>query len=211
MIAPALASERPGPVLQSDRLIVSRPVPSRLFQASGFRAVARVFLLGVFLGTTSVQAADSIRVAPLVRDGQVLVSFTLADGYSDDVREVIRSGLRSTFTYTIELRLAVPGWVDRVVDSAVVTNTVQFDNLTRRHTLSRAFDGRVDRADVVADEGAVRQWLTAFDRLPLFRTARLEANRDYYVVVRATARPRSTSLLPWGSTPTGSARFTFIP
>lgn len=183
----------------------------RPFASARWRRLASVGLLTLALGTASLQAADGIRVAPLVRDGQVLVTFTLADGYSDEIRTVIRSGLRTTFSYTVELRLAVPGWVDRVVDSAVISNTVQFDNLTRRHTLSRSLDGRMEQAEVVTDEGAVRQWLTTFDRLPLFRTSRLEANRDYYVVVRATARPRSTSLLPWGSTPTGSARFTFIP
>ena len=62
------------------------------------------------------------------------------------------------------------------------------------------------------DEGLVRQWLTTFNRLPLFRTSRLEPNRDYYVVIRASARPRSASpFWPWGSVPTGSAKFTFIP
>ena len=33
---------------------------------------------------------------------------------------------------------------------------------------------------------------TNFDRLPLFDTKILEANREYYVLVRADARPRST-------------------
>lgn len=170
-------------------------------------------LLALLLSTTSLQAADGvIRVAPLVRDGRVLVSFALADGYTDEIREVIQSGLRTTFTYTIELRLDVPVWVDRVVDTAVITNTVQFDNLTRRHTISRALDGRVEEAEVVDDEAQVKHWLTTFDRLPLFRTSRLEANRDYYVVIRASARPRSASpFWPWGSVPTGSAKFTFIP
>jgi hypothetical protein len=169
--------------------------------------------VALLVSVTGLQAADGvIRVAPLVRDGRVLVSFAMADGYSDEIREVIQSGLRTTFTYTIELRLDVPVWVDRVVDTAVITNTVQYDNLTRRHTISRALDGRVEEAEVTDDEALVREWLTAFDRVPLFRTSRLEANRDYYVVIRASARPRSSSpFWPWGSVPTGSAKFTFIP
>ena len=170
-------------------------------------------VVALLLSTAALQAADgAIRVAPLVRDGRVLVSFSLADGYTGEIRDLIQSGLRTTFTYTIELRLDVPVWVDRVVDTAVITNTVQYDNLTRRHTISRALDGRVEEAEVTDDEALVKDWLTTFDRVPLFRTSRLEANRDYYVVIRASARPRSASpFWPWGSVPTGSAKFTFIP
>ena len=75
----------------------------------------------------AVQAwADTLKIVPLVRDGQVLVSCHLSDAYTADLREVIRSGLRTTFTYTVELRLKVPMWVDRIVESAVVTTTVQY-------------------------------------------------------------------------------------
>jgi hypothetical protein len=57
----------------------------------------------------------------------------------------------------------------------------------------------------------VRQWLTALQRLPLFRTWILEGNREYYVTVRATARPSNGSILwPFSSGTSGSAKFTFI-
>lgn len=161
----------------------------------------------------AVQArADTLKIVPLVRNGQVLVSCQLADAYTEDLRAVIQSGLRTTFTYTVELRLKVPMWVDRIVESAVVTTTVQYDNLTRRHSVSRLLDGRVEDAKVTDDESAVRDWLTAFDKLPLFRTGRLEPNREYYVVVRAAARPANdVPLWPWGATVSGMTKFTFIP
>jgi hypothetical protein len=48
-------------------------------------------------------------------------------------------------------------------------------------------------------------------QLPLFRTWVLEANREYYVTVRATARPSNGSILwPFSSGTSGSAKFTFI-
>jgi len=141
----------------------------------------------------------------------VLVSCELADGFTDEVREVVRSGLRTTFTYTIELRLEVPVWVDRTMAGVVVNNTVQYDNLTRRHTVTRTIDGRIEGARDTDDESVVRQWMTTFDRLPLFRTASLEPDRDYYIRVRATARPRSVPFIwPWASGPSGQAKFTFI-
>lgn len=156
--------------------------------------------------------ADTLKIVPLVREGQVLVSCQLADGYTADVHDVIQSGLKTTFTYTVELRLKVPVWVDRVVETATVTTTVQFDNLTRRHSMSRYLDGRVENAQVTEDEAVVRSWLTAFDKLPLFKTSRLEANREYYVVVRAAARPNSNvPFWPWGTSVSGQTKFTFIP
>jgi hypothetical protein len=159
-----------------------------------------------------VSAQDDMRIVPLIRDGHVLVSWELADGYTDDVRDFIQSGLQTTFSYTVELRVRVPAWVDKTLDTAVVSTTVEFDNLTRRHTVSRLLDGRVEESRVIEDEGQVRKLLTTFDKLPLFRTARLEPNREYYVLVRARARPRNGAIFwPWDAAPAGSAKFTFIP
>lgn len=176
------------------------------------RRHAAALALAVCLSGAAPAFADTLKVVPLVREGQVLVSCLLADGYTADVHDVIRSGLKTTFTYTVELRLKVPVWVDRVVETATVTTTVQFDNLTRRHSISRYLDGRVEDAQVTEDEAVVRAWLTAFDKLPLFKTSRLEANREYYVVVRAAARPNSNvPFWPWGTTVSGQTKFTFIP
>ena len=158
-----------------------------------------------------VQAAETLRVRTLNRDGQVLVSFTLDGGLTDEMKAVVQSGLRTVFTYSVELKLKVPAWVDRTVASAVVSTSVDYDNLTRRHTISRALDGRVEESFVVEDPAQVAQMVTQFDRLPLFDTKVLETNREYYVLVRADARPRSTaSLWPFSGTASGSAKFTFI-
>lgn len=180
----------------------------------------RRFLRGQLIGGVVVcllaaalpAAAEPLRVRPLVRDGHVLVSFALEQGFTDEVRAVVKSGLRTTFTYTVELRLKVPAWVDRTVATAVVSSTVEYDNLTRRHTISRTLDGRIEDSRVVEDEATVRQLMTSFERLPLFDTRVLEENREYYVVVRAEARPRSgAAFWPWGGATSGSAKFTFIP
>jgi len=169
-------------------------------------------LTAVLVALAVPVSAETLRVRPLVRDGQVLVSFTLEQGFTDEVRDVVRSGLRTTFTYTVELRLRVPAWVDRTISTAVVSTTVEYDNLTRRHTISRTLDGRMEESRVVEDEAIVRQLMTNFERLPLFDTRLLEQNREYYVVVRAEARPRSgAAFWPWGGSTSGSARFTFIP
>jgi hypothetical protein len=170
------------------------------------------WLLAFLLAATTLHAQGSVRIVPLVRDGQVLVTFELPDGYTEEVRAAIQSGLRTTFTYTVDLRVEVPAWTDRTIQTVTVNSVVKYDNLTRRHTIERTLDGRVEEAKVTDDEALVRQFMTGFRRLPLFRTSKLEANREYYVRVRATARPSSGSMLwPFGTGVTGLAKFTFIP
>lgn len=209
IIAPRSSPERDGRCARVSGCPSNRVMPTPSLPP--VRRAAALALAVCLLGAGSVRA-DTLKVVPLVREGQVLVSCLLADGYTKDVHDVIQSGLKTTFTYTVELRLKVPVWVDRVVDTATVTTTVQFDNLTRRHAISRYLDGRVEDAQVTEDEGVVRGWLTAFDKLPLFKTSRLEANREYYVVVRAAARPNSNvPFWPWGTSISGQTKFTFIP
>jgi hypothetical protein len=167
--------------------------------------------LALAAGTASAQTSEGLRVVPLVRDDQVLVSFTLNDGFTDEVRAAIQSGLKTTFTYATELRLDVPGWVDRTMGTATATSSVEFDNLTRRYTLTRTIDGKVVETRVVEDERSVRNWLTVLHQLPLFKTWVLEANREYYVTVRATARPSNGSILwPFSSGTSAQAKFTFL-
>ena len=168
-------------------------------------------LLGVLAAATLVRAAESLRIVPIVHDDHVLISFELADAYTDDVREAISSGLRTTFTYDVALRMVVPVWIDRTIASAVVTLSDQYDNLTRRHTLTRTVDGRVEESTVTEDEAVVGRWLTTVSRLPLCGTSKLEATRDYYVRVSARMRPHHGSLVGWVNAVTGQSKFTFIP
>jgi uncharacterized protein DUF4390 len=157
------------------------------------------------------QAAQALRVTPLVYPGQVLVSFELTDGLTEEVRQAILSGLTTTFTYTIELRMDVPAWVDRTIATATVTSSVQYSNLEREHHLVRTIDGRTEEAKVTTDEAVVRKWMTSIDRLALFRTNLLEPNREYYVRVSATARPSNGSIFwPFGSGTSAQAKFTFV-
>ena len=123
---------------------------------------AWMWLAAILLASSAlVRAADeNLRIVPIVSKDDVVVSFEGADTYTDEVRAAISSGLRTTFTYEVELRMLVPAWVDRTIASSVVSVTDQYDNLTRRHTLSRMIDGRVEQASVTEDEAVVKQWLT---------------------------------------------------
>jgi hypothetical protein len=178
--------------------------------------VARLLVLAALLVSAASQAVhgqatQGLRVVPLVRDDQVLVSVELRDGFTPEVRAAIQSGLKTTFTYTVDLRIDAPGWIDRTISTAVVTNSVEYDNLKRKYTVERRLDGRVEDALVLDEEAEVRQWMTSMRQLRLFPTSVLEGNREYYVRVNATARPGQSSILwPFGSGTSAMAKFTFI-
>jgi hypothetical protein len=159
---------------------------------------------------------DDIQVVSLTRDGKVWVSFTHSKGITDDMRDALRSGLATSITYEVELRHLVPMWFDQTVATATVVATAQYDTLTRLYQLSRTVDGRAEPSKVTGDEEVVRAWLTSSgpDRLPLFTTAGLEPNAEYYIKVRARSRPRLNwfFFLPFDrGTATGYVYFTFIP
>jgi Domain of unknown function (DUF4390) len=173
----------------------------------------RVFVVA-FVLVGIVRAADDVspdlRVTPIERDGQVLVSFDLNDGFTSDVRDAIQSGLPTSFLYDVELRRGSTLF-DRTVAAIAITATVHFDNLTRRYQMSRTVDGRVEEARPTDDAESVRGWMTHFERVPLSTTASLEANVEYYVRVRAHTRPHSSWFFwPWGGIALGQAKFTFI-
>ena len=168
-----------------------------------------IWLALLLLAAATPRAEETLRITPFISDSRVVVSFELNDAYTDAVREAIASGLRTTFTY--ELALRTPAWIDRTVGTAIVATTDQYDNLTRRHTLTRTVDGRVEDVLVTGDDAVVKTWLTKWTRVPVADTAKLDPARDYYVRVTTHTRTPGGSLLGLTKTITGQVRFTFIP
>src|SRR4029453_7604752 len=123
-------------------------------------------------GGTGAPAPETLRIVPIASDDSVVVSVELSEAYNDEIRQAISSGLRTQFTYDIQLRMVVPAWVDRTIATAVVNISDQYDNLTRRHSLSRTIDGRVQDALTTDDDAVARQWLTTLSRLPLCETSK---------------------------------------
>jgi hypothetical protein len=157
-------------------------------------------------------SAQIIQVTPLTRDDRVLVTFRLTDVFNEDVRSAIHSGMTITFIYDVELRRGASLWIDRTMASSTVSAGVRFDNLTRRYHVTRRWDGRMERVEVLEREEDVRDWLTSFDKLSLFSNTTLEPNAEYYLRVRARTTPRNAAFVwPWNNSDVaGLAKFTFL-
>jgi hypothetical protein len=176
------------------------------------RVMMRTFSVWVVLlliAAPTLRSQENLKITPFISDNHVVVSFELDDAYNDAVREAIASGLRTTFTYELELRTFA--WIDRTIGTTSVSTTDRYDNLTRRHTLTRTVDGRVEGVLVTEDDSVVKTWLTKWNRVPVADTASLDPARDYYVRVTTRARPLGGSFLGLTKTITARAKFTFIP
>jgi hypothetical protein len=172
-----------------------------------------LFTIALTMSVTAgvAYAEGTLRIVPLVRAEQVLVSVDLDNGYTEEVREVINGGVRTTFTYDVDLKMIVPAWVDRTIATAVITMTDHYDTLTRVHNLSRSVDGRVVEARATDDEDVAKKWLTSLSGLVLCRTSLLDPHREYYVRISARVRPPGATLLGWATGVTNLAKFTFLP
>ena len=183
------------------------------------RRDVRRALVGVAVCVVSVasptlaRAQGDVRVTTLARENYVLVSLELPDAYTEEIRDAVASGLKTTFSFDIELRQSVAFWLDRTIDRASVSASVRYDGLTGRYRVMRTVDGRVEQVQVVEKEAAVRQLLTILERLPVFSTRDLETNGDYRVRVRVDTRPRTGWFRwPWDRTAAlGRTSFTFLP
>src|SRR5262252_9737597 len=140
---------------------------------TGFMLVRKLLLAAFALVVSALPAAaastQKVQVTPLSRDGEILVSFQLAQALTDEIRTAIQSGMMIKFVYQVDLRRSTSVWFDRTIDSHTVTATVKYDTLTRRYHVSRQIDGRTEWADVTDSEDAAWKALTSdFARLALF-------------------------------------------
>lgn len=173
-----------------------------------FSIAAALLLL---LGAARYASAQTLSVTPLAKDGRILVTMRMTDVFSEEVRNAIHSGLRVSFVYDVELKRNTALWVDRTLATARITATIEYDILTQRYMATRGEDGRMERVETIETEAQARAWLTEFDKLPLFSSAALEGNTDYYLRVRAHTTPRNQSFVwPWEGGIAGLAKFTFL-
>ena len=176
------------------------------------RALVAFALVMAAVTAVALRADENLQIKPvLIRDNKVVVSYELEDAYNAAVKDAIASGLKTSFSYDLELRTKVPAWIDRVIATVNVTVSDEYDNLTRRHHLTRTVDGRSVEEQTTEDEAIVKTWLTTGSRIPICETSQIDSSRDYYVRITAKTRPATGSFLGLPRTITNQAKFTFIP
>jgi hypothetical protein len=156
-------------------------------------------------------AEGTLRIVPLVRAEQVIVSIDLDNGYTDEVRQVINGGVRTTFTYDVDLKMIVPAWVDRTIGDGR-----HHDHRPLRHADSRAQSHaqrrRSRRRSTGDGERSHREEISDLVERPA--AVPYDAARSaprIYVRISAHVRPPGATLLGWATGVTNLAKFTFVP
>ena len=101
-------------------------------------ALAAIVLAGATLFAEPTTPIQTSQVVPLAREGRVMVSFQLSEGFPEDVKAAIHSGLMTPFAYDVYIKRGATFWFDRTVQSASVSATVKYETLTRTFSVTRA-------------------------------------------------------------------------
>ena len=185
-------------------------IPTRMVSKNARIGLALFALIAATAPLAAQGPKKGLQVVPVVRGDHLSVTIELREGLTPDVRAAIDSGLKTIFTYTVDLRVDAGFWLDRTVAQSVVTTSVEYDNLERKYTLERRINGKSDPSLTTRDSQDVRQWMTNVKDAELFKTSILQRNRDYYVRVNASARPNYGSILwPFGSGTSAQTKFSF--
>lgn len=158
-------------------------------------------------------AAEIVDLVPLIRKDKIRVSFGMKDAFSADVEQAIASGLPVSFDYEVQLKKVRTAWLNQKMIARRIRTTVAYDNLTKRHTLTREIDGQIVTTEVASDPNAMQRFMTRFENLELFDTSLLEPNGEYYLRVKGFVKERNLFLfIPWDlGSGWKKSYFTYIP
>ena len=187
---------RPPTPIASITLRFRRVLAGALAKAGVRRALLALVIL--VSGQEPATAAELTNLSLLIKNDQISVTFRMADAFNEDIGRSIESGLPVSFRYEVQLKKVRTIWFNQKVHTRRITNTVTYDNLTERYTLSRDIDGEIVATAVVADTSEMMRFMTVVDGLDLFDVSLLEPNSDYYLRAKGLVKERNLFLVvPW--------------
>lgn len=133
-------------------------------------------------------------------DHDLYASLALSDAFSEEIREMIASGLPVTFTYYLEVARRRPLWFDKTLARKTVTTTVTYDTLTHQYSLSKKVNDEVTESSVAVSEPDMMRWMTNLERVRLADPTTLAGVDDDSLYVRAKSRLQRRFVLffiPW--------------
>jgi hypothetical protein len=144
-------------------------------------------LLLLLLRAASLDATELRDLVPTVADGQVLVSFVLADAFDAAVLERIDSGLPTSFVYRVELVRDRKRWWDDQVAEATLEVVAMYNAVAQEYLVNFKRDGKLVESRLARSKLELEAAMTRFERVPLFALADVRASGDSRLRLRARA------------------------
>jgi hypothetical protein len=162
----------------------------------------RISLLALLLAAPLAMAAPPNptieNLSASAAAGKVSVRFNLAGAFGNkEMVEALRSGLPTSFTYTIEIFRDRPNWFDDSIARASVEVICTYNSLTREYLLNYRRDRRLVRSETFADLAALERQMSAIEEKDLFDVG---GRKPYKLKVRVKAdlmRGWLMYVIPW--------------
>lgn len=130
--------------------------------------------------------------------GKVSVRFTLAGAFDNaEMLEALKSGLPTSFTYSIEIFRDRPNWFDDSIARASVEVICTYNSLTREYLLNYRRDRRLVRSETFSDLAALERQMANIEETDLFEIGN---RKPYKLKVRVKAdlmRGWLMYVIPW--------------
>ena len=146
-----------------------------------------LLLAPLLFGAAPGLAAELRDLVPTVADGQVLVSFVLADAFDEAVVARIDSGLPTSFVYRIELVRDRKRWWDDQVAEATLEVVAMYNAVSQEYLVNFKRDGKLVESRLARSKLELETAMTRFERVPLFALADVRASGDSRLRLRARA------------------------
>jgi hypothetical protein len=162
---------------------------------------ASLILLILFLTAPLTAAPPNPKIVNLsatASGGRVSVRFTLEGAFRNgEMVEALRSGLPTSFTYSIEIFRDRPNWFDDGIAAARVEVICTYNSLTREYLLNYRRDKHLVRSETFTDLAELERRMTTVDEAALFD---IGSRKPYKLKVRAKAdlmRGWLMYVIPW--------------
>lgn len=130
--------------------------------------------------------------------GKVSVRFTLAGAFENpEMIDALKSGLPTTFTYSVEIYRDRPNWFDDSLAKARIEVVCAYNSLTREYLLNYRRDRRLVRSETFTDLAALEKQMATVDEPDLFD---IDGRKPYKLKVRVKAdlmRGWLMYVIPW--------------
>jgi len=130
--------------------------------------------------------------------GHVSVRFTLAGAFDNaEMLEALKSGLPTSFTYSIEIFRDRPNWFDDSIARASVEVICTYNSLTREYLLNYRRDRKLVRSETFMDLAALERQMANIEEKDLFD---IGDRKPYKLKVRVKAdlmRGWLMYVIPW--------------
>lgn len=162
---------------------------------------ALVLTLACLLGSAALADGPRASIQHLgatAAAGKVSVRFQLVGAFDNaEMVEALKSGLPTSFTYTIEIFRDRPNWFDDSIAKASVEVICAYNSLTREYLLNYRRDRRLVRSETFTDLAALEKQMATVDEPDLFD---IGSRKPYKLKVRAKAdlmRGWLMYVIPW--------------